>query len=83
MSWNYRVMKHVDKNPLHHKNTEIPETETWYAIHEVYYHENKVGYTTNPIPLSADTIEDLESVYRMIGEAFKKPILDYKENDNG
>ena len=71
-------MKHVGNNPLHAK-----DPETWYAIHEVYYHENEIGYTTNPIPLVADSIEDLESIHKMIGDAFKKPILDYKENDNG
>lgn len=77
-------MKHVDKNPLHIKDpVNIPETYTWYGIHEVYYHENKVGYSANSMPLSADSVEDLESTYKMMGEAFKKPILDYKENDNG
>jgi hypothetical protein len=72
-------MKHVTKHQL----KDLPATYTWYGIHEVFYHENKVGYTANPIDLTADSVEDLESAYRMIGEAFKKPILDYKENDNG
>lgn len=78
------MMRHVTPHPLHPKDpVNIPETYTWYGIHEVFYHENKIGYTANPIDLTADSVEDLESAYRMIGEAFKKPILDYKENDNG
>lgn len=66
MSWNYRIMSH---------------NKEYYAVHEVYYDsDNKVnGYTSMPINVIADTPEELKSVYKMIGEAFKKPILEYEK----
>lgn len=67
MSWNYRIMKH-----------EVRE-QVYYAIHEVYYDtDGKLGYTAAPIDLTGDNLAELESSYKMIGEAFNKPILNYE-----
>lgn len=66
MSWNYRVMKHTS------------DDASWYGLHEVFYDGDKVSYTANPAFVS-DSLEELKDVYEMIGESFKKPILDFKD----
>lgn len=82
MSWNYRVLKHREKHPHYEKNKGVfPEFVEYFAVHEVYYHDDKLGYTKEPISLSSEDMEGLEWQIEKIREALKKPILDYeKEN---
>lgn len=67
MSWNYRVVKHIDKG------------EMWYAIHEAYY--NKAGdiyaISTDEMSPHGETIKELKSDFRMMQKALNAPILDY------
>lgn len=55
MPWNYRVVKHVKKNPLFGRKPQkitpdadwepepFSEFVTWYGIHECYYNESDRG----------------------------------------
>lgn len=83
MSWNFRVMRHtqVDK--------ESGRVSEWLAFHEVYYESIEVndlevtsadvGYTENPVAMTAESVEELRFMLtRMLG-ALDKPILEYKE----
>lgn len=81
MSWNYRVIKHVDE----------ANREDDYAIHEVYY-EDKFegqgvplsqivvkGFTTDPVGPSGVDQKDLLHGLRLFMAAFSKPILVEKD----
>jgi hypothetical protein len=77
MSWNHRVIA-----------TEH-DGETWLAIHEVHYHEDKpYGLTAEPVPVGGNTIKGLRWTLKHMGKALKKPILwggdkfpqEYKQN---
>jgi hypothetical protein len=86
MGWNYRVMRHTSGN----ENS--AETGEWFAIHEVYYRNDKVddltvdvketSYTREPITVvvEADRIDELRLMLEQMLEAFEKPVLEY-END--
>ena len=49
MSWNYRVIRHVDKKTK----------EVWHAIHEVYYDESgrADSYTADAVYPQCETLE--------------------------
>jgi hypothetical protein len=66
LTWNYRIIRHVD-----------PEGE-WYGIHEVYYDDQGQPHslTANPVPIDAETPEELR---RLLDEAFEKPVLNYDD----
>ncbi len=72
--WNYRVFRHEYTHG----------GEQYYEIHECYYDDdgNVNGWTENAICPYGDTPEELESVLKMMGEAFSKPILDYEEKND-
>jgi hypothetical protein len=84
MGWNYRVMRHVEKNW-----TGYDDEESWVGIHEVYYRNDDVddltvtaeetGYTTNPIPARAFDVEDLRERLENMLKALDKPVLEYPE----
>jgi hypothetical protein len=79
VSWNYRVMKHREKHPLHEKNKKVfPEFVEYFAIHEVFYHENELGWTKEPVDFSSETFDGLQWQLDKIKEALEKPILDYE-----
>lgn len=73
MTWNHRVLKHVQK--LNGK------TYTHYAIHEVYY--DKKGKpnmcSLSPDPIQSEEKQDLKDAYLMMASAFGKPILNYSD----
>lgn len=74
MSWNYRLVKQLD-----------PDGTVCIAIHEVYYDD--VGKPTSVTVIGdavfgtgdseAEAITDCQDVYKMMAEAFSKPVLDY------
>lgn len=85
MSWNFRVMRHTQVD----KATGRVVSE-WLAFHEVYYESievndlevssSDVGYTENPVAMTAESIDELRFMLnRMLG-ALDKPILEYKES---
>ena len=67
MTWDYRVIKHID------------EGEVSYQIHEVYYDEDQVikSWTENSIKPYGETPEELKEDILMQTQAFQKPILEF------
>lgn len=84
-SWNYRVMRHVEKD-----NQSGMESE-WLAIHEVYYQSKSindlevtsadVGFTENPVKMTGESVEELRDMLTKMLKALEKPILEYREDD--
>lgn len=70
-TWNHRVMKRVTKYG------------TYYGVHEVYYDsEGKVdGYTTHPVSVAGESIEEIKQYLEMILNCLDKDILDYEEEE--
>lgn len=75
MIWNYRVMR------AHEKIPNASNSETYYAIYEVYYAED--GSITNwtqdasGSPFGA-TLEEMSNDLAWIMTALTKPVLDYE-----
>lgn len=71
MYWNHRVMRTVDD-----------QGDVTYGIHEVYYNakDEPEGWTQDPVPLMADTEEDLRDLHEIMSMAFTKSPLDKKGN---
>jgi len=68
MTWNYRVIKDKDKSG-----------DIFYAIHDVYYENYKIqGWSENPSILISDDAEDLCDNFKLIEQAFDKPLLEVK-----
>lgn len=66
MSWNYRVLRHLDGS---------------LALHEVYYRKGKpVSFTLNPVCFGIDGDEGLQgliaSLEMALRDARERPILD-------
>lgn len=68
MSWNYRVIRHVDQN------TE----EVWHAIHEVYYDETNTAtsHTADAVYPQGETMDELREALTMYVIALDLPVLD-------
>lgn len=66
MTWNYRVMRHTTDDG----------DETWDAIHEVYYDENrKVTYWTEHPATIISEPDQINDMLDMVMMAVAKPIL--------
>ena len=84
MGWNYRVMKHSEKDESTGK------VETWFGIHEVYYRSDDVddlavgadetGYTAEPVRVIADEVDDLRRMLTRMLESLDKPVLKYENS---
>lgn len=73
--WNYRVIR------KHH-----PETDSvTYQVHEVYYREDGgiEGWTQESVAPMGETAEELREDIRYFLHAFRRPILEEKETDEG
>ncbi len=73
--WNYRVIR------KHH-----PETDSiTYQVHEVYYREDGIidCWTQEPVVPMGETAEELREDIRYFLHAFRRPILEGKETDEG
>ncbi len=69
MTWNYRVMKHVE------------EDFTYYHIHEVYYNEDGSVASCSQYqcsPFGAD-VEELTEDFKLMAGAFERPVIPYEE----
>lgn len=74
MSWNYRVMKHVE------------DEVTWYGIHEVFYNDKDqiVAWSKEPQhPFGISFKEIINSLTMMLNDAKKYNILDYDMEAEG
>lgn len=67
MNWNYRIVRHVDKD------------EKWYAIHEVYYNEKgKIfAISSEPIAPAGDNIKEINKDFSLMKRAFQKPVIKF------
>jgi len=68
--WNYRLIRRRMKG------------ETFYAVHEAYYDDNKKVWaiTQDPSPARGDSRDEvLEALGRMIVDILRAPILDYNK----
>jgi hypothetical protein len=68
--WNHRILATEYSNGLGH-------TELYFQIHEVYYDDQGLPYThtINPIPVAAESMEELNWVLGEMQKATQKPIL--------
>jgi len=78
MHWNYRVMKHVDRNPDWVPNVG-GQDETWFGIHEVYYdaEENVQSYSLHAQAVVGESLDVTKDILQKMLEACEKPVLDY------
>lgn len=60
--WNYRVVKRTVGD------------ETQYGIHEMFY--NPEGWTENPVPIYAETLEGLRTELRHVLRALDEDVVD-------
>ena len=69
MTWNYRVLRHVEK------------AEEWYQVHEVYYRENGsiTSCSEEAIAPFGETVEELQEVIELMKAAFDKPAIPYDD----
>lgn len=79
MSWNYRILKHVDKPPKSLEKN-YPNGVVWYGMHSVYYDENKKsnGCSGTISQLIGETPDELRKDMKRMLRAFKEPILAHK-----
>lgn len=87
MTWNYRVMRHEYQGGL------TGEREALYALHEVYYESAEVddlavtaaevGYSAAPVTVSAESVEELRNMLRLMLSALEKPVLLYPDTEIG
>ncbi len=69
MTWNYRVIKHIDR-----------ENRESFRIHEVYYAEDQVvTVSEGPAIPSGESRADLEEDIRLMLEAFGKSVINYAD----
>jgi len=68
MSWNYRIIRHVN------------DDDEFFQIHEVYYTDGSaVSVSEEPIPVHGDTLKELGENLKMQKRALTKPVLDYSQ----
>lgn len=73
--WNYRVLR------KHHTETD----SVTYHVHEVYYRDDGYieGWTQEPVAPMGETAEELREDIRYFLHAFRRPILEERETDEG
>ena len=84
MSWEYRVVKKVNKIPVFLKknNPDVGDFDILYEIHDVYLDENldivHIGRLSFPM---GDDVESLQWSLERMMEACKKPVIDYNTGE--
>jgi len=80
MSWNYRVVKNINKIPdlLRKNNPDVGEFDIFYTIHDVYYDDNKdIANIGRESPVIGDDIQELRWTLQRMREACDKPVINY------
>ncbi len=77
MSWNYRILKHVDDAGIF--KAHYPDGIIWYGIHEVYYDKNGEpdSCTEKPCDVVQEDLNFIKTDLKMMLEATSKPVLNY------
>lgn len=76
MSWNHRVLKHIDE-----ERAVNGEPTIWFAVHEVHYEGRdmqdfkNILWSENASDILGDTFEEMVEYHQMIDKAFDLPIL--------
>jgi len=72
-TWEYRVEERVAGD------------NRWYEIIEVYYEKGEVVGTTDAVPPTGYTLEDLRQDLELMLEALDKPVItcEHKSNNKG
>lgn len=75
MTWNYRLVYRKDCK------TAPGAGEGVYAVHEVHYADDgaPVMVTESAVGVVGETPEEAAEAYRMMGEAFRAPVLEYDD----
>ena len=77
MTWNYRVISRAYPGPGDH------ETIREYAIHEVYYDDEKIiGMTEEPSEPYGQDEQELKDSIELMLQAFEKPTLREEDLEN-
>ena len=71
MTWNLRLVRMFDEF----------EQEKYIEIREVYYDEEGEPYGHCEAAMCGENVEDLKTYVEWSLEAFKKPILEFKNDD--
>jgi hypothetical protein len=74
-TWNYRVVRHVDK-------VRDGSEYVSYAIHEAHYDtpiEVPHSITDNPVTTSFDTLDELRDALTKMLLGLDKPVLNYED----
>lgn len=77
MSWNYRILKHVDDAGIF--KSHYPNGIIWYGIHEVYYDKNGEPElcSSDPVKVLQEDLEFIKTDLKMMLKATSKPVLNY------
>ena len=73
MSWNYRIIRHREKNPVTKK------VESFFQIHEVYYDKKGVAgsVSKDAIPAHGETPKEVfQDLVLMLRGAAEFPVID-------
>ena len=84
MSWNYRVIRTVNKTPelLRKNNPDVGEFDILYTIHDVYYDDNgDIVNIGRKSPVIGEDIEELKWSLQKMLEACDKPVIDYNTGE--
>lgn len=70
--WNYRVVRHREKDQLKRKKWVY-----WFSIHEAYYDDHgKIWATTDACSPHGESLKELKTDFAYFMGAFSKPVLD-------
>ena len=77
MRWCYRIIKYDALADVVQKGKRVKDIR--YEICEMFYDEKtKSVYAFSAADLYDDTLERLKKSYRVISEAFKHPVIEYR-----
>jgi hypothetical protein len=84
MSWNYRVVKNINKIPelLRKSFPNGGEFDIFYTINDVYYDDNgDIVNIGRKSPVMGEDIEELKWSLQKMLEACDKPVIDYNTGE--
>lgn len=69
MTWNYRILRRF-----------TPKGEEFFAIHEVYYHEDGTPHSCSEgeIAVGGGSLLELRSDLECMNKALTQPVIDYQ-----
>lgn len=83
MSWNNRLFKQDGKTGVVDKYGVGIKVDPFYFVGECYYDKDgnpELHSSTDHNHVTGDTPEDTKEAYKMIGEAFERPVIELAED---